>query len=292
MNTHIDDLLPFYVAGALPAETVATIQDHLNTCPDCRIALQEWQQLAQHVRYEAQERIDTLPPLSPLVSAQIPSTPTQAIRASLHLIQAQGIILKRRGIISAIVIAMLLGLTVGLQSITYAVWSLVTIVPVIGILLLVLLNYVEIDSAYEIIATLPTPPITLLFARLTLFLTLVMILALGVTVCFSLFYSIPMVPLIGVWLGPVLLLSALGTALSLLWQPRIAISVMLGLWASVIGLLYAEQTVGLAIRPLGVALTQLLDPTLMFVSGQIVLAGLLWSLLWIYDDTFVRQVPA
>jgi WD40 repeat protein len=65
MAKHWHDLLPFYVAGQLPAAERIALEQHLMQCDECRAALDEWRALANAVRKEAQSRTANLPPLSP-----------------------------------------------------------------------------------------------------------------------------------------------------------------------------------------------------------------------------------
>ncbi len=62
-NEHCDDLLPFYVARALPTEQMQAIKRHLDECAQCQRAAQEWRLLDEAVRAEAQARSQRLPQL-------------------------------------------------------------------------------------------------------------------------------------------------------------------------------------------------------------------------------------
>jgi anti-sigma factor RsiW len=63
-HPHIEDLLPFFVAGTLSAAESEYVRQHLPTCPQCRQALTEWFEIAHAVQAEAEAWGVPLPPLS------------------------------------------------------------------------------------------------------------------------------------------------------------------------------------------------------------------------------------
>lgn len=65
------DLIPFYVAGSLPAADVHALERHLAVCADCQQALHEWRIIAESVRGAAVERGRALPPLAKSVRDQL-----------------------------------------------------------------------------------------------------------------------------------------------------------------------------------------------------------------------------
>jgi hypothetical protein len=136
----------------------------------------------------------------------------------------------------------------------------------------------EADSAFEIVSTTPTPPGALLLARLTLLLGSVGSVAMPLSLLLSAVGGVAFMPLVGAWLGPLLSLSALATVLALLWQPMIAASVTLTLWAGVVVLLVTELGGRSLVRA---SLYPLLQPDWTLFMTQVATAGLLWALGWV-----------
>ena len=99
----------------------------------------------------------------------------------------------------------------------------------------------EYDPAYEITEALPTPTGTLIFARLTLALALIVGLAGTGSILVAALDGGELLILVMAWLGPMLVLSAFATLLSLLWRPLPAVGVTLLGWGLVILQLAREQ---------------------------------------------------
>lgn len=295
MHKQWPELLPFYVAGALSAADRIAVDAHLAECAACREAVEEWRIVAGAVRAEAAARASELPPLWPVVRTSLRRRPTlrQAVRAAVDLVWAQRVVVMMRGgIVPAVLLVVGVGvwLTTRLPDGSPVTLPLLTLVPVAAALGVAFLYGPDTDTAFEIVTTTPTSPATLVFARLTLVLGLVS----GVTGLGSLWLSATgggaLGPLVGAWLGPMLLLSALATLLSLLWQPIVAASVTLALWAGVVILLNAELDGN---HPLSVSLLPLLHPGWLSFGVQIAVAGLLWLLAYILstrEATILRKL--
>jgi hypothetical protein len=129
----------------------------------------------------------------------------------------------------------------------------------------------------EIVAAAPTSPGALIFARLTLILGLIVMVMLGGSIAVSVATGEMLGPLIAVWLGPLLLLSALATVLAVRWTPAIAASVSLALWVTIISML-AKELAGNSF--LAVSLRPLLDPGWLLLGGQLIAAAMLWYASW------------
>ena len=56
-NKSWQDLIPFYVAGTLPADTAAALEAHLTGCTQCQQAVETWQHIAALVRADVEARI-------------------------------------------------------------------------------------------------------------------------------------------------------------------------------------------------------------------------------------------
>jgi hypothetical protein len=71
MHQKWQDMIAFYVAGALLAEDVVALEKHLNGCDACRKSVEEWRMIGEGVRAEAEIWSTQLPPLSPAVRASL-----------------------------------------------------------------------------------------------------------------------------------------------------------------------------------------------------------------------------
>jgi len=273
--------LPLYVAGVLSADDRAHVEQHLHTCPQCRHDVADWQRIARAVRVEAATREGALPSLSPVVRGNLQRRPTyaEALRSALALVWAQRVVVLRGGVVPAVVLVLVLGMlaTLGLRDSRFVALPLLGLIPIIAALGVAFLYGPDADPAFDVVSAAPTPAGTLLFARLTLVLGVLCAVATAGSVVLSTVDHIALLPLIGAWLGPLLLLSALATVLALVWRPLVASGVTLALWACVAMLLSAELN-GHAL--LGVSLLPLITPNWALFSLEILLAAGLWAAGW------------
>ena len=302
VHHQIEDLLPFYAAGSLPAGQSASIVDHLAACPRCRQTLREWQVIAAEVR-ETATAPARLPPLSALVRAGLHPRPTLAkgIASALRLVWAQRAVVLRGETLLVVSAAILLGV---LASASLAgapskypagmvltgappllALPLLALVPALAALTVAFLYGPQVDPAYEMIAVTPTPPVTLLLARLVLVLGIVGGLAMLGSLGAAIVDRAPLAVLVMAWLGPMLALSALATVLAVVWQPLPAAGTAMALWGLVVVLLAAEIQ-GSPLLPF--SMLSLLHPGSWLVAGEMGLAGLLWLAAW---RLLRRQAP-
>lgn len=292
MHKHWQELLPFYVNGQIAPEDRAALKAHLAGCSECQRALEEWQRVARTTQSAAAERAHELPPLSPVIRAQLQPSPTprQALAAATRLIWIQRTVILREGFVPALLLVLLLGLlaTAGLGEQPPVALPLVGLVPIVAALAVAFLHGPDSDPAHEIVSAAPTNSAVLVFSRMTLVLVLVAGLSALGSVLLSLLGQATLGPLLASWFGPMLLLSALTTILTLLWRPAAAVSISLTLWAGLVALLGRE----LSGRPLvQVSLQPLLQPRWPLVVGQLVLAGLLWLLGWFILSHEIHTQP-
>ena len=299
MNPHPDNLLPFYANRTLPASASDAVETHLADCPYCREQLEEWKGLAvavnqtadRRLQYAAGQGVSARSSLSPLVHAGLSRRPPfkQAILSAAHLIWIQRIIWMRPLLAPVLGVILLLGVLASLaiqgMGTEWAVFPLFATVPIIAILASAFLNPFDDDPAFEIISAAPTSPSTLVFARLTLSLGTISLLAF---LCCLLLATLgqpssSLFELVATWLGPMLLLSALTTMLSLCLRPYAAAGTVLVAWASLIGALILELSGTALVK---ISLLPLLHPSWALLAGQALLAGLLWlaSGLWLSGD--------
>ena len=292
MDDHIEDLLPFYINCTLSDQETARLDAHLAACPACRARLAEWAEVSELVKQAASRRpqgvlAQDAPRLSPLMVAALKCRPSfqQAVSSAAQLIWAQRVFLGRGWLWPLLAGLMVFGVLGALLlqrlALDWANIPLIAIAPIAAVLSTAFLYTFEDDPACEIIAAAPTSLGTLLFARLTLALGAISLLGLlgsllQVVVGWS---PHSFFDLVGAWLGPMLLLSALTTALSLCVHPTIACGAALALWGSVLMLLFAVQA---GARLVSVPLLWLLQPGWALLAGEVLLAGLLWLASWLW----------
>jgi hypothetical protein len=156
---------------------------------------------------------------------------------------------------------------------------LFALIPIIAALIVTQTFDAEHDPAYEIVETLPTSTGALIFARLTLALALIVILAGAGSILVAAMDGGELFMMVMTWLGPMLVLSACATLLSLLWRPLPAAGVTLLGWGLVILQLVREQ---MGLSTWSISLRPLLHPDGLLVAAELLLAGLLWLLAWLW----------
>ncbi|MGH2542790.1 MAG: anti-sigma factor family protein [Candidatus Acidiferrales bacterium] len=269
--------LPFYVAGTLPESEHAAIERHLEGCEACRAEVRQWHLLARAARSEVAAREVVLPPLSPVVRAGLTRRPGvgEALWAAAQLAWAQWTVL--RALLPAALLVLLLGVlaTLALKDDTPAALPLLALAPIVAALSVAFLHHSESDPAWEVVATTPTSPSTLIFARLTLLLTVTVILLLAGSIVVSLVTGQLLASLIAAWLGPLLLLSALATVLAILWTPATSAGTCLALWVTIVVILVRELR---GAPLLTLSLQPLLEPGWLLFGAQLILAMVLWYL--------------
>jgi hypothetical protein len=61
MHDKWEEMIPFYLNGTLPALQRSALEQHLDTCDECRRSLGEWHTIANAIRAEADAWARTLP---------------------------------------------------------------------------------------------------------------------------------------------------------------------------------------------------------------------------------------
>ena len=275
MSKHIDKLLPFYLNRTLDASPASSVEQHLAGCARCRASLAQWERLALAAGRAVPEA-GCLPPLSPLVRAGLHRLSLrQALASSLSLVWAQRVVLRGPWllVLAVVIVVAVLG-TMFLGSL-----PLFALVPILAALIVTQTMSNEYDPAYEITEALPTPTGTLIFARLTLALALIVGLAGTGSILVAALDGGELLILVMAWLGPMLVLSAFATLLSLLWRPLPAAGVTLLGWGLVILQLAREQ---MGVSASLISLRHLLHPDGLLVAAELLLAGLLWLLAWLW----------
>jgi hypothetical protein len=276
MSKHIDKLLPFYLNRTLEAEEACCVEEHLAGCARCQASLTQWERLALAAERAVPEA-GCLPPLSPLVFTGLHRLSLrQALASSLSLVWAQRVVVLRGLwllVLAVVMVVVVLG-TMFLGNLT-----LFALVPILAALIVTQTMSNEYDPAYEITEALPTPTGTLIFARLTLVLALIVGLAGTGSILVAALDGGEILILVMAWLGPMLVLSAFATLLSLLWRPLPAAGITLLGWGLVILQLAREQ---MGVSVLLISLRPLLHPDGLLVAAELLLAGFLWLLAWLW----------
>jgi hypothetical protein len=289
MDKHDHDLVRTLMETGIPPDSPGSpgradlFKRSSENCPDCRKEMEGWLAVSRAVRAGVRELQPSLPPLSGVVKANARRPSRLArISAAWSLIWAQRSALAGTGALPTAGLAIALGmLAAWILHSRGEVWLALPffmLAPLLSGLAGAYLQALEADPVYEIVSATPTPPGALFFARLTLALGgLGGMLVLASWLIAALLNPSAGPPfawsLIAAWLGPLLVLSALATLLSMIWGPLPASVVCLALWAGSLFQIIAE----LQGRPLfDLSLTALLTPDWQQVAGQVVLAGLLW----------------
>lgn len=290
MTPHVDDLLPFYLNQTLAGEVSASVESHLAACPRCRAILAEWQELAAATHWDAARPPQLVPSISPMVRASLKRhiPLPQAVLSAARLIWAQRIFLFKGLFLPVVGAVFFLGILASLagstQNTVWAILPLFTTLPILAAITAALLNHLDRDPAYEIVMATPVSAATLVFARLTLALSSIMLLSLLSCLLLSVVGQQSFFDLAAAWVGPFLFMSALTTLLSIILHPKVAIAFSLAAWGSLV-ILLASEAGG---NPLiAISLLPLLHPGWALLAGQLLLAGLLWlaSWLWLAGET-------
>jgi hypothetical protein len=256
---HVADLLPAYLNGTLGADDRRRVGRHLESCPACREELASW----RAVGVAAARAFGPVPapPEGALAGAlaeareEGPSRRSAfAGRVSLawQLLVGQ-LPLVRREIWAASALTMTLGCVVALLmgGTSAAGATLAVFAPVVAAVGVAFVYGPENDPSLEVALSTPTPPRLVLLARLVLVYGYDLGLALAATVVLAAArMDAGLVwPLVSLWIGPMLFLSALALLVSLLFGSTPAVLVAMGLWAT---RLFASGYAGSTFTPAGV----------------------------------------
>jgi anti-sigma factor RsiW len=284
MREHPLDQIPFYAAGMLSDGSRAALEQHLSVCPACRSELANWEHIAVGMISLTSEQTLPLPPLSPIVRTSLRPHPTavQVLRFAAHLIWMQRMVIFRSGIFPALALVILM---VSLSGLLFpqgeVLFPLLALIPILGVLITAMLSGAQSDPAYELVATTPTRPGALIYARLSLALATIICMASAGSFFLSAITLQPLLRTISVWLFPLLLLTSLTTVLSQLWSPLPATAIALGGWWGTMFLLTRRSTLYPGDPSLGDLLAPLLDPSSQLVILELILALVFWAAGWI-----------
>jgi hypothetical protein len=237
---HVADMLPAYLNGTLAAGTAARVEAHLSGCAACRTELAEWRAIAGAAPILYQQSPipdDTL--LSRVWSeidraeAETPHRRPALRLAWLWSLLVGQLPLVRRGIWTASALTMALGCIIELLR-PYGVGkALAVVAPVVAAMGIAFVYGPENDPSLEIALATPTSPRLVLLGRLTLIYAYDILLAVIASAAITAARGgMGLWPVIVLWLGPMLFLSALSLVLSLLFGSATGISAALVIWAA------------------------------------------------------------
>ncbi len=237
---HVADMLPAYLNGTLAAGTAARVEAHLSGCAACRAELAEWRAIAEAAPLLYQQRPIPADTLLSRVWSEVDRAEAETLRRrpALRLAWLWSLLigqlpLVRRGIWTASALTMALGCIIELFR-PYGVGEVLAVVaPVVAAIGIAFVYGPENDPSLEIALATPTSPRLVLLGRLTLVYVYDILLAVIASAAITAMRGgMGLWPVIVLWLGPMLFLSALSLVLSLLSGSVVGISTALVIWAT------------------------------------------------------------
>ncbi|MFG1920393.1 zf-HC2 domain-containing protein [Cryptosporangium sp. NPDC048952] len=245
------DQLPAYAAGSLPPSERARVDAHLSTCADCRSDLASWHAIAASTPDSAAPEVGRMVRAVLARSAVEEPTglapnrqPRRRLRHLAALMVAEGRLI-RLAVPIASALVMALGVAVvlfqhdlggaaatgagGLADLVLAL-----IAPIVAAAGISGTYRSARDPAAELVAAAPTSDRLLLLVRLTLVFGYDLVLATGASAVLAAAdasAAADLNTLVGAWLGPMTLLSALSLLVAVRFGPDVALGVAGGLWA-------------------------------------------------------------
>jgi hypothetical protein len=231
------DLLPAYAAGTLTGADRDRVRAHLAECPRCRADLAAWQVIAG-----AAAPGGTAPDPARLVRAVLtrsaieerPAHPARRLRRLGALVLAEARLI-RPAVPVASALVMLLGVGLVLfQGATGAGLVLALVAPIVAAAGVAGTYRSRHDPAAELVAATPTSGRLLILVRIALVFGYDLVLAVAASVALAAAGAAgtaSLNALIGAWLGPMALLSALSLLIAVRFGPDVALGTAAGLWA-------------------------------------------------------------
>ena len=240
-RSHIVDLIPAYFNQSLTADERTYLETHLRTCAACRAELDGWRAIAasthliEAVAIPAPDLLRQIHATLDQDEAWQPATARrfgkQSPRYLWQLLLGQAPLV-RRGIWLASGLTTTLGILVAIATMHQSVGSftLALIAPVVAAFGMAFIYGPENDPSLEIARSTPTSPRLVLLSRLTLVFGYDLLLALATSLVLTAIHGIGLWSLIELWFAPMLFLSALTLAASLLFNTLVGMVGALILW--------------------------------------------------------------
>jgi putative zinc finger protein len=239
-GAHVVDLLPAYLNQRLDNGDRARVEAHLRDCAACQAELDAWRAIAFATR-QMEAVTAPAPDLLGRIHAELgrdaaPQTTSgpvdvRSFRYLWQLLRGQAPLV-RRGIWLASGLTTTLGVLVAIATLHQSIGSftLALIAPVVAAFGMAFIYGPESDPSLEIAISTPTSPRLVLLSRLTLVFGYDLLLALVASLLLTAVHGFSLWTLIELWFAPMLFLSALTLAVSLVFSPLVAMVGALILW--------------------------------------------------------------
>lgn len=231
----MNELLPEYAAGTLDAARRTRVEAHVAGCADCRADLAGWLGLARAARPDgAAPGLDLVREAllrSALAPAPVPRR--QSWFFTLALVRAEARLARASVLVSsALVMALGVALAATQEASQEAAAVLALVAPVVAAVGIATVYGARRDPAFEVVAATPTSSRLILLARMTLVFGYDVVLALVASGVLAALGGDggALSTLVGAWLGPMALLSALSLLLVVWLGADVAAGAAVGLW--------------------------------------------------------------
>ncbi len=247
---HISDLLPAYLRGTLEHRTTSRVRQHLATCEACALELRAWSAIgaAAPLAFEPAElpSVDLMDAVWSQIdapTARVSYVPLalrryarhvgQLARAQVRLIPRAIWIASAITLLGGVCLALMVALNAGdAHGAAHAAIVLGIFAPLVAAIGAAYVYSPQSDTGLELALATPTSPRLVLLSRL--------VIVVGYDLALSLLGSLALViggragfgAVVGVWIGPLLLLSSVSLVLSLLLSGVAAITGAIVLWFS------------------------------------------------------------
>lgn len=284
--THPTELLPGYAAGVLADP--APVEAHVRGCAECAAEAETWEKVRSVVAARAAAVDAPAPSLFAAIRGRIAATEPGA-RPRPHPVpryagevgrrpwrRALGLLTRQWTLVRwPVWVVSLAALVAGgaiaarVSSAGLAPQVLAAVIPLAAALAVAGACGASREPVGELVAATPTSPRTVLLARLTLVLGVVCAAGLLVTLVIA-----PLEPVAGLsglaaaWFGPLVPLSALSFALSVLWRPSVGVGAAMALW-----LLRILATTGWTDRAMAAVIEGVCTPGAGVLTGAAVLVA-------------------
>jgi hypothetical protein len=234
---HIVDLLPAYINGQLDAASARQVREHLVSCATCQLELATW----RSIQGATQQIFAATPLPSPALMSQVwekigaEQAASVARWSPLHLLRRLWLVFRaqipliHKSIWVASALVCLFGLLLTLQMMTQkhvdkhaAADVLVLFIVVVGASGSAFIYGSSVDPGFELTLSTPTSVRLVMLCRMAIVLGYNFLLGLLASALFATVYGGSLWGFMQLWLGPLLFLSSLCLALSLLLGSAIA----------------------------------------------------------------------
>jgi hypothetical protein len=243
-HERVQEMLAGYAAGTVGEPERELVAAHLETCGECRGELATWQAVRTSVRSAAPAASAPGPELVTAVLQRAqqgdaePDTsrrldPLAAFQQAGALLAGQVPVVRARLWLASALVMALGGALAAADTRGTAGLVLAFVAPVVAAVGLAVVHGPRVDPNLEVALSSPTSPRTVLLARLTLVFGYDLALGLAASAALSATGSTGgLWAVVGAWLGPMALLSAVSLAVSMWRGPNVAMGAAMVLWAA------------------------------------------------------------